>query len=175
MIMFHLIDGQNGLPEVEIVQLAQNICFDAKRPTRIAWMPCDELALASTGIHTSPWKWRRPIKVHGGIGVRNGACWWTMSWCQSWRLSQNEIYILYGAACQWEIPVTVHPGVVMCSHYVQSFHFSNRDSAALARFAEEFISTCPPPPEIHDYQFENQWWTSLAQATVPSPTVCLFQ
>ena len=97
------------------------------------------------------------------------------SWCQGLKVIQNKIYVLYGATCQWDSPVAVHPGVLMCSCYIQSFHFANQDTATLTQFAEEFISTYPPPSEIHNYQFENQWWTILTQVTFPSPMVCLFQ
>src|SRR5882762_7327502 len=87
------------------------------------------------------------------------------------KVTQNEIYYHFGAACQWQFEVVVHPGVLMCSHYIQSFDFQNRDTVALAQFAEHFISTHPPLPEINDYPFENMWWTCLPHATFLSPTV----
>lgn len=62
----------------------------------------------------------------------------------------------------------------MCSHYIRSTEFANRDTAALAQFSEDFISTYPPLPDINDYRFENQWWTALAHATFPSSTVRCF-
>ena len=43
------------------------------------------------------------------------------SWCQGLKVIQNEIYVLYGATCQWDSPVAVHPGVLMCSRYINCF------------------------------------------------------
>lgn len=79
--------------------------------------------------------------------------------------SQNEIFLHFGATHQWQFPVEVHPRVVMCSCYIQSLDFKNCDTLFLIQFAEDFISTHPPLPKVHNCPLNNQWWTTLYCAT----------
>ena len=85
--------------------------------------------------------------------------------------SQNEIFLHFGATHQWQFPVEVHPRVVMCSCYIQSLDFKNCDTLFLIQFAEDFISTHPPLPKVHNCPLNNQWWTTLYCATFSSPMV----
>lgn len=69
------------------------------------------------------------------------------------------------------LPVEVPPGILMCSKYIKSNDFVNKDMVALASFSETFLLTHPPLPAVYNYAFENKWWDCLPQVMFPSTMV----